>query len=192
MWLTIICSCGLPGYWQHYCALLCRKMPLCHHWCDINGDTAVWLTAPLVTLIKWYIHSWVFCFYQCFIWAFCIICPAEVIVQFSVYIILKALGLLNHINRLFQLHQCDHEMLANRFSWRFIEELTLATLFLQKIYLATFLAFLPQTMQPRNSSGKDQRNNKPHQKCWFIGFLKWYTNLTSVIFRAFRGGNFPP
>ena len=122
-------------------------------------------------------------FHQCFIWAFCIICPAEVIVQFSVYIIsyiktVKALGLLNHINRLSQLHQCDHEMLANRFSWKFIEELTLATLFLQEIYLATFLAFLPQTMQPRNSSGKDQRNNKPHQKCWFIGFLKCYTNLT--------------
>ena len=48
-------------------------------------------------------------------------------------------------------------------------------------YLATFLVFLPHTMQPRNSGHageKNQSNNTPHQKCWFISFLKNYTILT--------------
>jgi len=57
----------------------------------------------------------------------------------------------------------------------FFSYITLAILFLQNTYLATFLAFLLQTVQPRNSPEadvQDQRNNKPHQKCLFIGFLK--------------------
>ena len=35
-------------------------------------------------------------------------------------------------------------------------------------------------MQPRNSPGADvldQRKDKPHRKCWIIGFLKGNTNL---------------
>ena len=34
------------------------------------------------------------------------------------------------------------------------------------------------TMQPTNSPEADvYKNNKPHQKCWFIGFLKGDTDL---------------
>ena len=32
--------------------------------------------------------------------------------------------------------------------------------------------------QPKNSAEADQGNNKSHQKCSFIGFLKGDTNLT--------------
>ena len=33
----------------------------------------------------------------------------------------KHLGYFNHIFRLSQLHQCDQELLPNRFSWKFSE-----------------------------------------------------------------------
>ena len=41
----------------------------------------------------------------------------------------------------------------------------------QKTYLAAFLAFLPQPWQQRNGMDRCSTSKKPHQKCWFIGFL---------------------
>ena len=61
----------------------------------------------------------------------------------------KHLGYFNHIFRFLRLQQCDQGMLPNRLFWKFIEELlfSLASIFFQRTYLATFLA-----LQSRNSS----------------------------------------
>ena len=96
----------------------------------------------------------------------------------------KHFGYFNHIFSLSEAHQCDQEMVPSSCSssWNQLRNLvTLASLLFQKTYLATFLVFLTAAMQPRNSPGayvQDQRNDKLHQKCWFIGFLKGDTNLT--------------
>ena len=55
---------------------------------------------------------------------------------------------LGYFITIFYLYQCDQGMLSNRFSWKCIEDLfllvTVASIFLQKTYLATILAFLSQ------------------------------------------------
>ena len=53
--------------------------------------------------------------------------------------------------RLSQLHQCGQGVLPNRLHYQEASLVTLPDLSSQKSYLATFLAFVPQTMQPRNS-----------------------------------------
>ena len=69
-----------------------------------------------------------------------------------------------YIFRQSQLHQCDQEMLPNRFS---IEELLVESLF-QKTCLATFLEFLPQPcMQPRNSSRGRWVRSKRRNWSWY-------------------------
>ena len=59
--------------------------------------------------------------------------------------------------RFSQFQQCNQGMLPNWFYLRSLRSfqaslVTVASLFSQKTYLATFLAFLPQTMQPRTQS----------------------------------------
>ena len=98
----------------------------------------------------------------------------------------KLLGYFNHIFRLSELHQCVQEMLATwqvflKVHWRTFLELATLACSRRPFWLATFLVFLTTAMQPRNSPEadvQDQTNNKLHQKCWFIGFLKGDTDLT--------------
>ena len=81
-------------------------------------------------------------------------------------------GYFNHTFRLSQLHHCDQEMLFS------VEELLqlrqLATLFLHKICLATFLAFRPQPFnQGTQGSFIDQRSIDSYASCKVVA-----TNLT--------------
>ena len=74
-------------------------------------------------------------------------------------------------------------MLPNKFSWRFLEKLfslvTLACLFFSEDLFGYIPGIATITMQSTHCPEADvYENNKPHQKCWFIGFLKRDTNLT--------------
>ena len=86
----------------------------------------------------------------------------------TLHILQKHLGYFNHaLFGLSQLHDCDKEMLQT-FPWsRSLSLVTLAGIFFQKTYLATFLAFLSQAC---NQGTLDL----PKQMCQ----IKETTNLT--------------
>ena len=69
-----------------------------------------------------------------------------------IYMLQKQLGYSNHIFRLSQLHQCDQGMLLN---WFIGKASSLFTLVSEDLFDYSFLAFLPQTTQSRNSGHED-------------------------------------
>ena len=92
----------------------------------------------------------------------------------------KHLGYFKHIFRLSQLHQCDQGMLFLKVHWGPLLLVKLASVFLQKSYLAIFLAFYYNHATKELSRGKCV-SNKPHQKCWFIDFLKGDTKRGKLL-----------
>ena len=84
----------------------------------------------------------------------------------------KHLGYLGCLSCINMFKECNFRESSLR---SFSSLVRLACLFLKKAYLATFL---PQPCNQATLPGQMNNINKPHQKYWFVDFLKRDTNLT--------------